>query len=70
MSAITLAWQSMLKNFILLGKVFIRDDGTCQIGQLCTCNKDGIATPATDDSKHVYHVLSRSAPNVIRIFLK
>ena len=29
----------------MLGKIVVRDDGTCKVGKKCTCNADGIAVP-------------------------
>lgn len=49
----------------LLGKVYVRDDGTCVVGQRCTCNADGIATPGAD-----WFVMERKSANVIRVFFK
>ena len=49
----------------LLGKVYVRDDGTCVVGQKCTCNADGIATPGSD-----WFVMERKSANVIRVFFK
>ena len=47
-----------------MGKVFVRDNGECQIGQQCD-NKNGIAVPG-----NTWPVLSRSSENVIRILFK
>lgn len=49
----------------LLGKVYVRDDGTCVVGQKCTCNADGVATPGTD-----WFVMERKSANVIRVFFR
>jgi len=48
----------------LLGKVYVRDDGTCIPGQKCDCI-NGIATNGT-----TWRVLKRMSTNVIKILLK
>jgi oligoribonuclease (3'-5' exoribonuclease) len=45
----------------LLGKVFVRDNGLCQVGDRCNC-ENGIAIPGQK-----WPVLSRHSPQVIRI---
>ena len=50
----------------LLGKMLIRDDGTCQVGGYCMPNENGIATA----SKKGYKVLKRINDNQIKIFFR
>jgi len=45
----------------LMGKVYVRDNGNCVVGQRCDCS-DGIAIPGSS-----WHVLSRSDTDVVRI---
>ena len=49
----------------LLGKVFLKDDGTCIVGQRCSTNSEGIATLGSK-----YFVLSRSSENIVKILVK
>ncbi|PEO39944.1 peptidase G2 autoproteolytic cleavage domain-containing protein [Bacillus wiedmannii] len=50
----------------LLGQIAVRDDGTCEIGGLCSPTDDGIATKACKG----YKVMKRLNPNQIVIILK
>ena len=52
----------------MLGKLFVRDDGTCQINGYVTVGENGIATKS--DEKTNMRVLSRVNDNVIRVLLK
>ncbi|GAA3324898.1 hypothetical protein GCM10020331_054600 [Ectobacillus funiculus] len=45
----------------MLGKLLIRDDGTCKVNSYCQPNDDGIAT-ASDKG---YRVMERTGPNQI-----
>lgn len=55
----------------LLGKVFVRDDGTCVPGQKCKPSATGTAThSASPTDPYRYRVLSRESANVVRIFVK
>ncbi len=45
----------------LMGKMFVRDNGQCIVGQKCDC-QNGIAIPGTN-----WHVIGRSAANVIKV---
>lgn len=55
----------------LLGKVYVRDDGACTVGQKCKPSATGIATPSTNvNDPYRYHVLARKSANVIRIYVK
>lgn len=48
----------------LIGKVYVRDEGRCTIGDYCDTDNEGKAIPGIK-----YAVLSRSSDNVIRIFV-
>lgn len=50
----------------MLGKLMVRDDGTCRVNGTCRPNNQGIATDARDG----YRVLSRTGPNRIRILMR
>ncbi|WP_394139411.1 peptidase G2 autoproteolytic cleavage domain-containing protein [Cytobacillus oceanisediminis] len=50
----------------LLGKLLVRDDGTCQVNGYCKPNKEGIAT----SSRKGYRVMKRTGPNQIFILFK
>jgi len=50
----------------MTGKLFVRDDGTCQVNGFCKSNDDGIATASTTG----YRVLKRVSVNMIKVFLK
>ncbi|WP_310830322.1 peptidase G2 autoproteolytic cleavage domain-containing protein [Paenibacillus pedocola] len=50
----------------ILGKLLVRDDGTCQPGSYCMPNNDGIATAAPAG----YRVLNRTRDDQIRIFVR
>lgn len=55
----------------LVGKVFVRDDGTCVAGKRCAVKEGGVATLAQPGTTtKTYRVLSRSSPSVVRIFIK
>ena len=54
----------------MLGVLPVRDDGTCIVGQLCKCGKDGIATLAAERSFDTYMVIERIADNVVNVILK
>ena len=45
----------------LLGKVYVRDNGDCTVGDTCDCS-NGVAVPG-----NTWQVLSRNAPDVVRI---
>lgn len=47
-----------------MGKIYVRDDGTCIVGQKCSCN-NGIATAGSS-----WFVLQRVSANVVRILYK
>ncbi|WP_405112946.1 peptidase G2 autoproteolytic cleavage domain-containing protein [Paenibacillus sp. FSL K6-1217] len=49
-----------------MGKLLVRDDGTCQVNGYCLPGENGVATSATEG----YRVLARTAPNQIKIYVK
>lgn len=50
----------------LVGKLLIRDDGTCQPKGYCKPNDEGIATASAEG----YRVMKRTGANQILIFVK
>lgn len=52
----------------LLGKLYVRDDGTCEPNDYITVGTDGIAT--TSLRKTNMRVMSRKSENIIRVFVK
>ncbi|HDR3908622.1 MULTISPECIES: peptidase G2 autoproteolytic cleavage domain-containing protein [Bacillus] len=50
----------------LVGKLLVRDDGTCQVGNYCKSNNEGIATAADNG----YRVMKRTGPNQIMILVR
>lgn len=52
----------------ILGQVVVRDDGTCQEGQLCKTDDNGVATLSQDNSG--YLVLERTGDNSVKILFK
>ena len=50
----------------LIGKLLVRDDGTCQVGECCMPNENGIATASVKG----YKVLKRINDNQIKIFFR
>lgn len=52
----------------MLGKLYVRDDGTCKVNQYAKCGNDGIATAA--DCITNMRVLQRVNDNIIRVLLK
>ncbi|MNI36705.1 hypothetical protein D3C73_907660 [compost metagenome] len=50
----------------IVGKLLVRDDGSCQPGGYCTPNDEGIATAAEAG----YRVMNRTRDDQIRIFVK
>ncbi|WP_246309605.1 peptidase G2 autoproteolytic cleavage domain-containing protein [Paenibacillus alginolyticus] len=49
----------------MLGKLLVRDDGSCQAGGLCGPNEKGVAT-ASDKG---FYVLKRTRPNQILVLV-
>ena len=58
----------------MTGVLPIRDDGTCVIGGYCKCDKNGIATFASNTELHInkfiYRVIERVNENIIKVVLK
>ena len=52
----------------MIGKLYVRDDGTCKVNGYVTVGEKGIATASTEKTN--MRVLSRVADNVIRVLLK
>ena len=52
----------------MLGKLYVRDDGTCQVNGYATVGDNGIATASSEKTN--MRVLSRVDENVIRVLLK
>lgn len=52
----------------MLGKLYVRDDGTCDVNGYVTVGENGIAT--TSATKTNMRVLTRVSENVIRVLLK
>ncbi|MFB8375866.1 peptidase G2 autoproteolytic cleavage domain-containing protein [Paenibacillus taichungensis] len=50
----------------MMGKLLVRDDGTCRENGYCIPNAEGAATEAIER----YRVLERTEPNQIRIVVK
>nr|WP_240547982.1 peptidase G2 autoproteolytic cleavage domain-containing protein [Paenibacillus lignilyticus] len=50
----------------VVGKLLVRDDGTCVPGGYCMPNDEGAATAAAAG----YRVMKRTGPNQVRIFVK
>lgn len=52
----------------MVGKLYLRDDGTCKVNGYATTGKNGIAT-ASDEKTNI-RVLSRVNDNVVRVLMK
>ena len=50
----------------MMGKLTVRDDGTCQVNGYCKSDNDGIAT----SSENGYRVMKRVSENIIQILVK
>lgn len=50
----------------MMGKLLVRDDGTCQLDSYCRPNEEGIATAATAG----FRVLARTGANQIKVLVK
>ena len=50
----------------MMGKLLVRDDGSCKVNGYCKSNNDGIAT-ASDAG---YRVMERISPLIIRVLIK
>jgi hypothetical protein len=49
----------------LVGKLLVRDDGSCQVGGYCSSNDEGIATA----SENGYRVMKRTGTNQVLVLL-
>lgn len=49
-----------------MGKLLVRDDGTCQVNGFCLPGENGVATASVEG----YRVLARTGPNQIKIYVK
>lgn len=54
----------------LLGQIYVRDDGTCKVGEYCKCANGGIATLAEKQNFNTWLVLERISDNTIKILFK
>ena len=52
----------------LMGKMYVRDDGTCVVGGYATSSADGIATVSIEKSN--MRVMERINENIIRVLMK
>lgn len=52
----------------MLGKLYVRDDSTCQVNGYAKCGANGVATASTEQTN--MRVLKRINDNVIRVILK
>ena len=50
----------------LVGKILVRDDGTCQVGGYCKPNNEGVATA----SENGYRVMKRTGQNQVLVLVK
>ena len=52
----------------LLGKIYIRDDGTCKVNGYAKVGKNGIATASAEKTN--IRVMKRTADNIVWCFVK
>jgi hypothetical protein len=52
----------------MLGKLYLRDDGSCEVNKYATVGTDGVATASQEHTN--MRVLSRVSENVVRVLLK
>jgi hypothetical protein len=52
----------------MMGKLLVRDDGTCEVGKFCKPNDEGIATLA--EGKDGYYVMDRISENIIKVLFR
>ena len=52
----------------LVGKLYVRDDGTCEVGKYVKVKENGIVTLSTEKTN--MRMLSRSTDDIIRVLLK
>ncbi|WP_410767810.1 peptidase G2 autoproteolytic cleavage domain-containing protein [Fontibacillus sp. BL9] len=50
----------------LMGKLLVRDDGSCQVNGYCRSNDGGIATNCEDG----FRVMKRISPNIIQVLMR
>lgn len=50
----------------IVGKLLVRDDGTCEVNGFCSSNDEGIATKSDTG----YRVMERVSKNIVRVFVK
>ena len=50
----------------MLGKLKVRNDGSCEVNGFCKPNDDGIAT----SSNSGYRVIKRVSENIVQVLLK
>ena len=50
----------------MMGKLLVRDDGTCEVNGYCSPNDEGIATKSDEG----YRVMKRVADNIIQVLVK
>lgn len=50
----------------MMGKLLVRDDGTCTVNGYCNPNDDGIATNSTSG----YRVMKRISENIVQVLVK
>ena len=50
----------------MLGKLKVRDDGSCEVNGFCKANDDGIAT----SSNSGYRVIKRVSENIVLVLVK
>ena len=53
----------------MMGKLLVRDDGTCVVNGFCKPNDDGIATPSVT-TVNSYRVMKRVGENIVQILVK
>jgi hypothetical protein len=54
----------------MMGKLLIRDDGTCEVNKFCKPNDDGIATACDITSNIKYRIMKRINDNIVLVLLK
>ena len=52
----------------MMGKLLVRDDGTCKVNSYCKPNDDGIATAS--DTNNGFRVMKRVSENMIYVLIK
>ena len=54
----------------MMGKLLVRDDGTCEVNGYCKSNDEGIATKSDSSDLTKYKVMKRVNDNIILILVK